>query len=165
MSKSFTMIEVMMALFLLVVGGGGAFALVQGSMALSQISGDQLEATYIAQEGIEIIRNIRDTNWLLQRTDSGILWDEGILIDEDYRLDYLSDNFPDIRCPFLNDGDYLKYDGNFYNCSEGIDSKFKRKITVEKPESGVMDVSVEVSWVERGRSHKVTAQTRLYNWK
>jgi prepilin-type N-terminal cleavage/methylation domain-containing protein len=165
MNKAFTMIEVMVALFLLVVGGGSAFALVQGTMALSETSEDQLEASYMAQEGIEIIRNIRDANWVRQRIDPGVLWDDGIAIDEDYRLDYLSDSFPDTSCPFLNEGTFLKYDGNFYNCSDGQDSKFKRKVTVEKPGAGIIDIEVEVSWSERGRSHKVTAQTLLYNWK
>jgi hypothetical protein len=76
MNKAFTMIEVTVALFLLVVGGGGAFALINQTTSLSSIGGNQLKATYMAQEGIEAIRNARDTNYLKNNS-----WDTDIAGD------------------------------------------------------------------------------------
>ncbi len=164
MSKSFTLVEIIVAIFLITLGAGGAFVVVQTTTALTSVTSDQLTASYLVQEGIEVVRNIRDSNWLEQRSNPGLLWDDGISVGEDYRLDYLSTSFPDANCS-LGADDYLKYDGNFYNCASGQDTKFKRKIIITKPQANIIEVAVEVSWSERGRSHEVTAQTKLYNWK
>lgn len=154
-NQAFTLIETIIAIFLLIVGTVGAFSLIQKSIIFTSISSSRLVAFYLAQEGIEVIRNIRDTNYL-EKT----VWDDGISLDSDYRLDYRSLNFPDITC-----GDYLKYDGNFYSCSLDSSAKFQRKISISKPEAGKMTVSVEVTWQERGVSYQVLAQTELYNWR
>jgi len=72
-NKSFTLIEVVVAVFLLTVGTVGSFSLIQRTIALTTVSASRLQAAYLAQEGIEIIRNDRDTNYL-----EGADWDNGI---------------------------------------------------------------------------------------
>jgi len=156
LNKSFTLIEATVAIFLLTVGIVGAFSLIQRTTAFSSISSSQLVATYLAQEGIEVIRNIRDTNYL-----QGNNWYDGIGFFSSYKLDYQSSFFPDTTCG----GDYLKYDGNFYVCSPDDDAKFQREITITNPEPDKMVVSVTVSFYERGREHQVTAQTEFYHWR
>lgn len=78
LSKGFTLIETTLATFILSVGVLGVFGVIQ--MVSSFISGvsSKLEAVYLAQEGIENIRNIRDSNWLKQRSVPATLWDQGI---------------------------------------------------------------------------------------
>ncbi len=164
MNKSFTLIEIIVAIFLITVGAGAALNVIQMTIGFTSVTSDQLTASYLAQEGIEVVRNIRDGNWLEQRTNAAIFWDDGISVAEDYKLDYQSDSFPDVSCSTGAEG-FLKFDGSFYNCSTGEESKFKRKITIEKPQPDKMTVLVEVFWSERGRSHQVTAQTSLYNWR
>jgi len=154
-NKSFTLIEVIVAMFLLTVGTVGSFSLIQRTIAFTSISYSQLVASYLAQEGIEAIRNIRDTNYL-----EGSVWDDGLGLGADYRLDYQSESFPDLLC-----GNYLKHNGSFYVCSPDSDSKFQRQVTIVRPELDKIIVSVKVSWQERGRSHQVLAQTELYNWR
>ena len=156
-NKAFTLIEIVVAMFLLTVGTVGAFSLIQKTIAFTSIYSSQLQAAYLVQEGMEIIRNIRDTNYL-----EGSAWDDGIGLDDDYRLDYQSLSFPDVVC-----GNYLKYNGSSYVCSSDSTGKFQRKITITKPEPELdkIIVSVEVSWRERGRTHQVTAMTELYNWR
>lgn len=130
-NKSFTLIEVVVAIFLISLGTLGSFSLIQRTVSFTAITSSQLAASYLAQEGIEVIRNIRDTNWI-----SGRVWDEDI-----------------------------SSSSNTVNFIDGTQSKFNREITVSKPEADRIVVSVEVSWVERGREHRVTAGTELYNWK
>ncbi len=154
-NKAFTLIEATVAIFLLTVGTVGAFSLAQKTIAFTSVSSSQLVAAYLAQEGIEIIRNIRDTNYL-----EGIPWDDGLAAASGYRLDYQSTSFPDLSC-----SDYLKQEGSFYVCSSDSSAKFQRKITITKPIAGRMVVSVEVSWQERGRAHQVVSQTELYDWR
>ncbi|MFH1423494.1 MAG: prepilin-type N-terminal cleavage/methylation domain-containing protein [Candidatus Nealsonbacteria bacterium] len=156
--RGFTLIETVVAIFLLTVGTVGSFSLMQKVTSFASISSSQFVASYLAQEGIEIIRNIRDINYLQK-----IAWDSDIAAGTSYRLDYRSLKFPDtdnIIC-----GDYLKHDGNFYICSTDSAGKFQREITIGKPVLNKMVVSVEVSWSERGNRHQVLAQTELYNWR
>jgi len=155
LNKSFTLIEVIIAIFLLTVGTVGAFSLMQKTIAFTAISSSQLAAAYLAQEGIEVVRNIRDTNYLEASS-----WDDGLGAASDYRLDHQSSSFPDIGC-----GNYLKYDGNFYSCSSDASAKFQRKITITKPAADKMTIEVEVSWQERGASYHVLAETELYDWR
>ncbi len=164
MSKAFTIIELVIAIFLITVGAGAAIAVIQTTTGFSAVTSSQLTASYLAQEGIEIIRNQRDSNRLAQRENPGLAWDSGIAAGSDYRLDYRSRAFPDVGCS-LGAENYLKYGGNFYNCSSGAETKFKRKITITKPQADEMLVSVEVSWSERGRNHQVVAQTKIKNWQ
>jgi len=155
MTKGFTLIETIVAISLLTVGVVGSFSLMQKVTSFNSISSSQLVASYLAQEGIEIIRNIRDTNYL-----EGQTWDSGINAGTDARLDYRSQVFPDATC-----GSYLQYTGVYYACSADSSSKFRRQITVEKPASDKIVVSVEVSWSERGTAHQVSAETELRNWR
>ncbi len=158
MSKGFTLIELIVAISLLTMGVAGSFTLMREVTSFASISSSRFVASYLAQEGIEIIRNIRDTNYLYHRA-----WDDNIGVGSDFRLDYRSDAFPDtVRCVY---GAYLQYTGNFYICSADSNSKFQRKIIVEKPASDKIVVSVEVSWSEHGVTYQVFAETELRNWR
>ena len=63
-SKGFTVLESMVAIFVLSLSISGAFSAVQQSLSQSIISKDEVKAFYLAQEAIEIIRNKRDSNQL-----------------------------------------------------------------------------------------------------
>lgn len=137
MNKGFTLIELTVAIFLVTVGTGGAFMAINRGMALSSISESQFTASYLAQEGIESVRNIRDGNWLEKRTNPLIAWDEGIVTTDWQTVSLL----------------------------DGSSSKFQRKITIQKPQADRMIVSVQIKFEERGRTHEVDAETELYDWR
>ena len=69
-NKSFTLIEVTVAVFLVTVGIGGVYALIQRTTAFTPVVSARLTAAYLTQEGIEMVRNKRDSNWL-----AGSFWD------------------------------------------------------------------------------------------
>ena len=152
-NKSFTLIEVLLSLFLIANGALGAFALLQRNLAFSSITSARLQASYLCQEGIEIIKNIRDTNWLERKN-----WSEGLGAG-DWEADYNDQALTS----FANR--YLKTDGGFYNYDSGSNTKFIRKITISPDGPDILKILVEVSWQERGRSHQVSAQANLYNWR
>ncbi len=158
-NKSFTLIEIIVATFLITVGTVGAFALIQRTVAFTAISSSRLVAANLAQEGIEIVRNIRDGNWLEARTNPGISWDDGLAgcstgCEADYNDLILS---PDASR-------FLKVENGFYNYDSGTNTHYKRKITLV-PQVDILEVSVEVTWQERARMHQVISQTKLYNWR
>lgn len=154
--KGFTLIEVIAAMFVITVGVVGALIAIQQTMFYTQTSVSRLTATYLAQEGIEIVRNIRDGNWL----ELNPIWDdgltgcepEGVGCQADYSNNQSLDSFT---------GNLLKIDGGFYQYSSGTSTPFTRKITITKPEAKKIEVEVTVRWDGR----EVTAQESLYNWR
>ena len=176
-SKSFTLLEVILAITVLTLAVGASFVLISQTLALVSVTQSKLIASYLTQEGIEVVKNIRDNNWLKFQS-----WDQGLEGDRDYEADY--DDFNLTECPYPCDYDhdynlhFLKIsEQGFYNYDLGNPTIFKRKITIsdkedldqdpekdpeEKPDR--LKVSVEVLWREKGKNQSITAQEYLYNW-
>jgi prepilin-type N-terminal cleavage/methylation domain-containing protein len=164
----FTLIESLFAVFIIGVGLVGAISVITQILDLSIQSSHKLTAAYLAQEGIEIVRNIRDSNWL----QPGKPWDFDINTSDcnsGCEMDY-EGNF----ASFAAGGRFLStHVGGFYSYSPGgTDSIFKRKITV-KPgstaecQSDCLEVIVDVTWPGKGcgtSDCKFIAQENIYRW-
>ena len=173
--KGFTLLEALFAIFIITVGLTGAISAILQLLNLSSFSSSKLTAAYLAQEGIEIVRNMRDTNWL-QAGEPGKVspWDDG-LPTGDYELDYTTVTFSNTtdfeKCADLGyncnsyNNNYLRIDGGFYNYTNGAPTKFKRKITIQKPTADRLDITVQITWSEKGKSYSFSAQENLYNWR
>lgn len=153
--QGFTLIESILAIFVVIVGVLGVVALIQRTVAFTSLTSGKLIAAYLAQEGIEIVRNIRDTNWL-----TGNEWNEGLT---DCSLGCEGDYNDSALSPYQ--GFFLKIDqGGFYNYELGQETSYRRKIIIFQPANDILEVLVEVEWQERGRIHRLAAQENLYNW-
>jgi hypothetical protein len=172
----FTLVEVLTALFLVIVGIGSAYALVNQSLALTKSAALQVTAAYLGKEGIEIARSIRDDNYLkILYSEPGYdgvdAWRSGLCcaaVDDcltkadcqdgcaaDYTSDKLATNHV---------GDRLRYDASgFYGYSGADASLYERTITVT-PETDYLQVTVLVQWDERGIPQSLTVEENLYNW-
>ena len=154
----FTLVEVLVALFILITGVVAGLSTINSGLASTQVAKSKLIAANLTQEGIEIVRNIRDNNWLEQRINPGLLWDNGFS-SGDWEAIYQSQNVEPYQ------GRYLKIDINsFYNYTSGSDTKFKRKITIQKITDDQLRVISKVEWQEKGKSYNLTAVGDLYNW-
>lgn len=155
--KGFTLIETVVAIFILTTGTMGAFSIIQKTVTFISVSSSQLIASYLAQEGVEIVRNFRDSNYL-----QGLVWDNGLAgCAAGCEVDY---NDPALL-PWTDPGRFLKVgSGLLYNYDIGNDTFYKRKITIT-PGVNVLNILVEVSWQERDGSYQVAAETRLNNWR
>lgn len=60
----FTLIETMVAITILTLAVSGAFFTANSSLVAANIARDQLTASYLAQEGIEYVRMLRDNAYL-----------------------------------------------------------------------------------------------------
>jgi hypothetical protein len=181
-NKGFTIIEIIITVFLLAIAVVGIFSAFSLMVILTSNTADQLTSAYLAQEGMEIIRNIRDNNWLGMEVDPTVVsWDEGLTDCEhpagcevDYRT-ITSGQYP----VYPASDRFFKIDPNvgFYNYETGTDTKFKRKITIEcLPNNNcttehIMKVIVEVSWTQKpnilnpsGASGIIQVEDILYNW-
>ncbi len=155
--RGFTIIEVTIALFLLSTGILAAFAVTQHIVIITETASSRLIAAYLAQEGVEIVRNIRDTNWLKRRD-----WKTGIIVgnrEADFRDTALT--------PYA--GRFLNIDAaGFYSYAPGTSTKFSRKIIITTSTVAGrlrIGVSVLVRWLERGQTHQLRAKGHLHNWR
>ncbi len=154
------MIEMIAALFVVSVGIMGVFSLVSQTISYISIVSSRLTAIYLSQEGMEIIRNIRDSNFLKINKGEEINWDDDLLAGSHYNFDYQSPSIPDgTNCNVKN---HLEISGGFYKCSDS--GRFQRKVQITKIGDDEMDVLIEVTWSERGRTHLVVARENLYQW-
>jgi prepilin-type N-terminal cleavage/methylation domain-containing protein len=169
-NRAFTLIEVITAIFVLLVGILGAFAVTRQIISYISFSNSKLSAAYLAQEGIEIVRNIRDTNWFQGENN----WDDG-LRDGDWEADYTTTTFSGTHYDNCSpasghncdryDGDVLNVDGRgFYGYGAGVLTEFTRKITITSVESDTLEISVLVEWKEGGKTNKITVRENLYNY-
>jgi prepilin-type N-terminal cleavage/methylation domain-containing protein len=172
-SRGFTLLEVVAAIFILTLGLGASFSLIQQTMAVASIVESKLTAVYLAQEGIEIIRNVRDTNWLEQRVGLNS-WDDGLTdCDPCCEGDYKTDTSPSLTLNNLLQCDYdqlhfldINEDGFYSYATSGsfVQTKFKRKITIDNTEPGKAKISVEVKWMERGKFYNIEVCEDITNW-
>ena len=153
MKKGFTLIEVIFAIFILTVGASAAWVTLQKILTFSQPLSSRLIATYLLQEGLEIARNVRDKGWI-----EGKEWGDGIPEGQrqaDYKSVNLAQKYSDKP---------LNIDANgFYSYSPGTPTKFKRKFIISKPTNYKIEVVVEVSWEEKGKTYTISGQLDLYN--
>jgi hypothetical protein len=62
--KGETILEVLVALVVITIGAATATSLIVSSLKANLFNKDSLVALNLAQEGIEYMRNLRDTNWI-----------------------------------------------------------------------------------------------------
>lgn len=155
--KGFSLLEVIIAIFVIIIGIVGAMNLLNYSISSAVIGKSQIIASNLAQEGIEIVRNIRDSNWL-----KGAVWTTGLDgCSSGCRAQYNKGSLL-----LLFDNPALRIDENgFYQYDSGPDALFHRKITISSISVDEIKVVSEVTWYERGRSHIINAEDRLYDWK
>lgn len=74
MRSAETLIEVVMAIFIVATGSATATSLVVNALTANSLSRDNLIALNLAVEGIEGIRDIRDSNWLKFGFNKELCW-------------------------------------------------------------------------------------------
>ena len=162
-NKGFTILELLVTIFIISIGILGASAAINKTMSLTSNYSSRLIAISLAQEGIEIVRNIRDGNFLEQRAIPTTPWNDGFVDPGDYEADYtMTDGLDNWT------NRYLKTDSNgfyFYSDLAYSETKFKRKITISEIDSNARAISVEVFWLEKGDAKTITAKEYLYNWE
>jgi type II secretory pathway pseudopilin PulG len=155
--SGFTLVESMIAVGLIVTGVVGVLTLVSRSIGFSGLAFNRLTAANLAQEGIEVVRNIRDTNWI-----SGLAWDNG-LADGDYQLDYATK--PPLPAYDPAQKLLLDEDGGYFNYLIGNPTVYQRKITINHISADQIQVKATITWIGRGGGNFETiVEDRLFNW-
>ncbi len=174
-NSGFTLIELIIAIFILVVAIIGVYNSFSTVVVLTAGVSSRFTAAYLAQEAIEIIRNMRDNNWL----NNSIDWKKGLSdintdcsngCEADYKTGTSMDTRPGLTA-FGSSGNYLNIkEGSFYsydNTGNVVTTKFKRKITITTSnllDIDVLKVFVLVTWKEKEEIFSFQAEEYLYNW-
>ncbi len=159
--SAFSLIEIMAVLLIVSLGIIGVANLATQSIQAQTINRGSIVAYQLAQEGLEIVRQVRDTNWL-----QGNDWKTG-LGSGTYCLDYKS---PVLRpVASLNDCK-LYFDNNKWYYApqiEGVGMIFTgfRRVVVINAATSSATVTALVSWDDRNKVFHYEVETELYDWR
>lgn len=151
----FTLVEALVALVILTMALGPILFSADMALNISNSIRNNLIAANLSQEGLEVVRAIRDANWFNDRAfDSG-------LSDGVWRVEWNSDSL----LP-RDDNTPLKINNGVYSYSPlGTNTIFKRTITITKVNAGELKIVCEVSWKDRNINKSVSAESHLFDWK
>ncbi len=152
--------EVVVSVGITITGLVVVLSLMRYVTSAGRLSSDRFVAAGLAQEGVEIVRSFRDSNWL----NSPQPWNDGLNSLGEFQVQYDSVSLQ----PYS--GQPLKIDSSgFYNYTSGQNSKFIRRVVIT-PNADVSEpglnfgVTSEVSWEAFGRIFTVVVDDILYNW-
>jgi len=162
MKKAFSLVEIITVLFIVSIGLLGVLSLIIQNIQSQTYNKNNLAAYQLAQEGIELIRGVRDSNWRAGRPF------DADLVNGTFYMD-----FEDTKPVFvdIDDSNNIFYilrqgeDGFYRHGGSYPASGFYRQIKLSKLNANTLQVDVTVSWQERGRDSSYDLQTLLYNWR
>lgn len=190
-SDGFTLLEAMASIFILLVGITGSLVLVSSGITNLNISKNRLIASNLAQEGLEVVHNIRDNNWL---SSASLPWNDWKNASGDDRL--IGDGVADSCNPCIG---YVSWDSlslgsssfelmwndnasvKHYDGAGTIGDSFSRIITItDNPDAAVpagnsIKVQSTVGWggagscaaggINSGKKFCLTLEEWLYKWR
>ncbi len=146
--------ELIVVIFVVTVGIIAVYRFSANIISDVQSSNSKATAIYLSQEGIEIVKNIRDTNYIIDYTANGLASFES----GPQQADYLSTSLQ----PYISD--FLKINDNgFYNYVSGSPTKFTREINLIR-EGDIISIISTVYWNEKGQPKDVSVKENIYNW-
>jgi prepilin-type N-terminal cleavage/methylation domain-containing protein len=159
--KGFTLVEILTVLFIVSLGLVGILSLIVQNIQSQSYNKNNLIAYQLAQEGIELIREVRDSNW---KAEASFDTD---LASGQYYMDYL-DSVPHDASSNPTLLTILKQnDQGFYfhnSLSTATSSGFSRLITIQGT-SDYLQIISQVSWIDHSRNYTYDLETMLYDWK
>jgi len=166
-NSGISILEVVVAIMIITMGMVGVLSLVIQNVEAQYINKNVLMASGLAQEGLELVRNIRDLNWLTPGNDPIIGWKQNIVGDGTYTMDYgglasikMAVNSIDEAGARL----YVDSKGLYTHTVTAVAANFYRLITVVD-NIDYLDVKCAIRWKDGTQDHNYTAETYLYNWR
>ncbi len=160
--KAFSIVEVLISLAVVSIAFVAILSLSFSNVSTQTYNKNQLVASMLAQEGVELVRNLRDQNWLDGNNFSkDILDTDGtFVIDE---KNFLVDDTPNN----INDDEtklYLNSDGFYEHDSTGTSTPFRRLMEVSSVSGGIY-LKTTVRWYKANKPYDYIIETEFYDWK
>ena len=161
----FNLIEVMAAVSVVAIGLVGILSLVSQNVRVQYTYKNTLVASQLAQEGLELVRSVRDKNWL-----TGEEYYQGIAIPDGTSTSTIYFDGTDIATSSVNDIDdsqaNLKIDNGYYVHGTGSSTIFNRiVVTVNDSAASSTITKARVQWLQGEKKYNYVAETVLYDWR
>jgi len=153
--KGQLLIESLVAISVLIIGFLGIFGLLSRSLSLNNVISSQYIASNLAAEGIEVVKNLIDHNFIQYRA-----WNEGISAGF-YEISFDSQNLEPNQNRFL----LFNSSANTYNYQNGQPTFYKRLIEIQNITPDEIRVKSTVGWRIRGGSYLVNLEDHFFNWR
>ena len=164
-----SLIEATIALGVITTGLVGALTLMSFSLRAANTSENQLIALNLAWEGIEVVQNKRDSNYLAGaafNTDLVSGGDQTAIADFDpsagWVIDFVPNAMADNSTQFYNQG------GVYRKSSQtvpGISTIFRRLLILDNTTSGQLRAVSSVQWKEGDATRQVSTERIFYDWR
>ncbi|MDD4902587.1 MAG: hypothetical protein PHE24_05650 [Patescibacteria group bacterium] len=173
-NSGFTLLEITIVIFIIVIGLIGILSLANQNVQVGTINKNTLIASQLAQEGLEVVRNKRDVNWL-----QGGTWNTSSTTGSHldiiqaaanyiYTVDAYTGAIDNTLTSGINDSLaklYLNAGGFYTHAITATTTAFSRIITVGNESAASTSVTCLVQWKKGTNTYNFSAQTVLYNWK
>jgi prepilin-type N-terminal cleavage/methylation domain-containing protein len=166
-NKAFTLIEIIIAITLVTVVITAVAGLILTTLLANQRNLHSLQATYLAQESLEAVRYMRDSNWLQNYS-----WDGG---QDEWGADFdvssgeVELKLADEDCPPCYS--FTPYEDEAI-VSSANGTEYLRELTFAPvlDENGdavenAVEVTATVTWLERGVTRSIELSTYLTDWQ
>jgi prepilin-type N-terminal cleavage/methylation domain-containing protein len=158
-NRGFTLVETLVAISILLIAVVGPISLIGDALHKLYYAKDQMIAINLAQEGIEVVRQVRDSNML-----SGVAWDTGI-VSGTYVVDAFSS-----PAVFSCADTKVYQDANGYRqrCTVDNSTQFSSRTVVVTDIGSAPVVEKKVTstviWTTGGQVGTITATEYLFKW-
>lgn len=193
-NKGQGLIEAIAGISIIIVGLTGAIAVAQSSLSSNYEAGTRVVAANLAREAVEVVHNMRDSNWL-----AGNNWDTGFYSVSDYdgilvlnytnntwSINFSPDDFSDSKTAiyrftqgsfknlFVQDSSQpANTEKTFYKrllslkaicLSGGVETIVNNPACSSGSKVGIRIIA-EIEWEEHARKHSLVVEDSIYNWR
>lgn len=134
LNRGFTLVETLVAVSIFTVSLLALISLLASGISDTNYAKQKLTASYLAQEGVEYLRNLRDNEVLYNPTSGDAGWT------------------------------VFKNIANLNPTYPSPDPKFTREININVLNGDEVSISSSVSWMQGSGSYTITFSEHLFNW-
>ena len=171
--RGFTLIETLLAVTVLVLSMSGPLTIAAKSFTSAVFAKNQITAFYLAQEAVEYVRNIRDTNALNGRTStdpsSPSYWLSGLssCIDTACTVKATGTTLAEAVAPCSGACTPLLYNSatGFYGYDSGEPSLFTRSFMLTRVNDNEYAVTVTIAWKNNAAGSQFVVQENITSWQ
>lgn len=187
LSKGFTLVETLVSISIFTMSILGLLSVLSSGVTSTSYAKNKIIAGYLAQEGIEYVRNMRDTfviydatsaqngwsgasGFITKLTNASCYASNGCYFGDLSSVDYSNPSQPMKNlsmtacggsCPALT---YSNTSGKYSYDVSGTATNFIRKIQVNTISANEIKILSTVSWTQGLSTYSITFSENLYNW-
>lgn len=166
--KGFTLVETLVAISILMISIAGPYYSVYRAVQTTYIARDKLIATALSQEGIEYVRNKRDSNYLYNLANPGsqVDWLNGLSVCKGAGVKCTVDvtGGAPAACSGVCTPLNINTTTNWYTQGAGTATRYTRSVNITDVDANETIVTVTVSWVNSHITNSIVVTEHLYNW-